>query len=324
MKLSPRWKAAALSLALATLFGSSAGQDGVRGKRAEKLEARRGVVRSVTIPVTVRLPEHERASEELRPLGLTVTEDGERQEILATRSAADRSPLYLAVLIQDDLVTQVSNEITGLADFIRRLPADSYVMVGYLRAGSTQIRQKFTSDRERAAKALRIPVSSPTAAPYNPYSALLEALKRFQSQPFGRRAALVITDGLDVSRGFDSSTPDQSIDLQRAISDAQRRGVAVYAVYAPTYVTERNLVLVGNAQGSLQRLADETGGRAFFQGTLAPVSFDPFLRQLRERLEHQIALTYLSTHSAKGFHRIRIGAALEEAELSYPSGYTRK
>lgn len=282
-----------------------------------------GSVRSVTIPVTLRLRQEARQSEELRPINLTLLEDGERQEILSTRSAGDRSPLYLAVLVQDDLVSSVANEIRGLADFIRRLPAGSFVLVGYMRAGSVQIRQKFTNDLERAANALRIPAGTPGSGPYNPYVTIREALKRFQGQPQGRRAALVVSDGLDASNGVYNSSPGQSIDLQRAITEAQRRGVAVHSIYAPTYSTERNSALVGNAQGSLARLSDETGGQAFFQGTGAPVSFQPFLRQIEERLSRLIALTYLSTHAKKGFHRIKIETTAEDAELLYPAGHVR-
>jgi hypothetical protein len=39
-------------------------------------------------------------------------------------------PLIFAVLIQDDLVSQVSNEIGATRDFIRSLPQGSLVMVG--------------------------------------------------------------------------------------------------------------------------------------------------------------------------------------------------
>ena len=282
-----------------------------------------GSVRSVTIPVTIRVRGEARASEELRSVNLALTEDGERQEILSTRSSGDRSPLYLAVLVQDDLVSSVANEITGLAEFIRRLPEGTFVLVGYMRSGSIQIRQKFTTDLERAANSLRIPAGTPNAGPYNPYQTIREAMKRFQSQPLGRRAALVVSDGLDVSNGADSSSPGQSIDLQRAIMEAQRRGVAVHSIYAPTVSTSRAPTLVGNAQGALARLSEETGGHAFFQGTGAPVSFQPFLRQIEERLSRQIALTYLSTHSKKGFHRIKIETQAEDTELVYPAGYTR-
>jgi VWFA-related protein len=294
-------------------------------RSADDARARRGVVRSVTIPVAVGVPlPTERGSEELRPLGLTLLEDGERQEILATRSQAEHAPLYLAVFVQDDLIPPASNEIATLANFIRHLPEGSYVMVGYLRVGSVQIRQKFTPDLERAAKALRIPGGTPSVGPYNPYSTIIEGLRRFQSQPVGRRAVLAITDGLDISRGVENSFATQSTDLQRAIDEAQRRSVAIYSIYTPTTNTARNFSLVTNAQGALARLSEETGGKAFFHGMGAPISFDPFLRELTATLDKQIALTYLSTHEAKGFHKIKLETTLEGAQLVYPVGYTRK
>src|ERR1043166_6628165 len=91
--------------------------------------------------------------------------------------------MTLAILIQDDLVQSAANEIKGIADFIRRLPPGSRVMVAYLRSGVIQVRQKFTGDLERAAKSLRIPVSSSSFAPYSPFDSTREALTRFASQP---------------------------------------------------------------------------------------------------------------------------------------------
>jgi VWFA-related protein len=282
--------------------------------------ARRREVRTVTIPVTIRLPE-KAAAGELQYLGnLEVFEDGERQEILSTR-AAPRSPLTLAVLIQDDLAAPVGNDIRGLAKFIRSLPPESRVMVAYLRAGSLQVRQKFTTDLERAANSLRIPASSTSVGPSNPFTQTRDALKRFEAQPVGRRALLLVSDGVDASRGIENSSPGSSLDLQRAIAEAQRRSVAVYSIYAPT--VWGGGVLAGNGQGALNKLSSETGGRAFFQGTGAPVSFDPFLRDLDRLLSRQFALTYLSTNPGKGFHRLRVVAELDEGEVYHPSGYTR-
>src|ERR687887_2495162 len=115
-----------------------------RRAEAEVDGAVRRDVRAVTIPVRVRLPEKTTQSEVLYLDALQVFEDGDRQEILATRGAG-RSPMTVAVLIQDDLESVVSNEIKGIADFIRRLPPGSRVMVGYMRTGTLQVRQKFTS-----------------------------------------------------------------------------------------------------------------------------------------------------------------------------------
>jgi hypothetical protein len=217
----------------------------------------------------------------------------------------------------------VSNEIKALAEFIRKLPKSSRVMVGYLRTGTIQVKQKFTNDLEKAARALRPPAGFASVGPYNPYVEVIEALRKFESQPQGRRAILLVSDGLDISRGVDSSSPTQSIDLQRAINESQRRGVANYGFWAPSQATAANGSLVSNAQSSLKRLADETGGEAFFQGTGAPVSFEPFLRELDVSLQKQAALTFLSTHLKKGFHRIEVKSSTPGVRVSFPSGYVR-
>jgi hypothetical protein len=196
-------------------------------------------------------------------------------------------------------------------------------MTGSLRTGSLQVRQKFTTDLEKAAKSLRPPSGFATAGPYNPYVEVIEALKKFDAQPLGRRAILLVSDGLDISRGVDSSAPTQSIDLQRAVNESQRRSVAIYGFYAPTQVAAANPMLASNAQSSLLRLSNETGGMAFFQGTGAPVSFDPFIRDLDASLQKQTALTFLSTHLNKGFHKIEIKSSTPGVKVSYPSGYVR-
>lgn len=278
-----------------------------------------GPGRPVTIPVTIRVKEEL----ELQNIDLTISEDGEPQTIISLRGMGATSPVTLAILIQEDLVPSVGNEIRALAEFINGLPKGSRVMVGYLRAGSLQVRQKFTNDLEKAAKALRPPSGFSSIGPYNPYVEVIEALRRFEAQPLGRRAILLVSDGLDISRGVDSSAPTQSIDLQRAINESQRRGVAIYGFYAPTTVAAAYPALVANAQSSLLRLSNETGGLAFFQGTGAPVSFEPFIRELDISLEKQAALTFLSTHLKKGFHKIEVKSSTPGVRVAFPSGYVR-
>ncbi|HEX6184293.1 MAG TPA: hypothetical protein VFZ44_10475 [Pyrinomonadaceae bacterium] len=311
--------AVALSALLVCVGFAPAGAQ-KRGESAARNDLRRDV-RAVTIPVTLRLPERGPQSEVSYLEDLQIFEDGERQEILAMRGAG-RSPLTLAVLIQDDLVSSMSNEIRGIATFVRKLPPGSRVMVAYLGSGSLRIRQKFTGDLERAAKSLRIPLSSTAASPYSPFALTRDAVKRFESQPVGRRAVLLVSDGIDLSRGFSNSSPAASVDLQRTVNEAQRLGVAVHSIFAPT-VGSGDLTLVTNGQGSLSRLSEETGGRAFFNGTRAPISLDKFLREVDTLLSRQFALTYLSTHPDKGFHKVRVVAGMAEGEIIYPKGYTR-
>jgi VWFA-related protein len=260
---------------------------------------------------------------ELQNVDFTVNEDGEPQTLLSIRAMGTSSPINLMVLIQDDVVASIGLETRSLAEFIRRLTRGSRVSIGYLRTGSLQVRQKFTSDLDRAASSLRGPMGVAGVGPYNPYVEVIEALKRFDSQPAGRRAILLVSDGLDVSRGVESSGPTNSLDLQRAITEAQRRSVAIYSFYAPTALTSGGGGLVSNAQSSLQRLSDETGGRAFFQGFGVPTSFDPFIKEVNQALDRQIALTYLSTHLNKGFHRVKITSSTPGVEINYPAGYKR-
>jgi len=280
-----------------------------------------GPGRPVTVPVTIRLKANTEV-EELQNIDLTISEDGEPQTIISLRGFGN-SPVTLAILIQEDVVPSVGTEIRALADFVRGLPKGSRVMVGYLRTGSLQVKQRFTNDLEKAAKALRPPSGFASASPYNPYVEVIEALKKFEAQPLGRRAILLVSDGLDISRGVDSSSPTQSVDLQRAVNESQRRGVAIYGFYAPTASAAGNPALIANAQSSLLRLSNETGGLAFFQGTGAPVSFEPFIRELDVSLQKQAALTFLSTHLKKGFHKIEVKSSTPGVRVTSPSGYMR-
>jgi hypothetical protein len=198
------------------------------------------------------------------------------------------TPINLAILIQDDLVSQVGNELNITRDFIRALPAGSTVMVGYITTGTLQVRQPFTSDLDKAARSLRNVISSNGASAFNPYVEVVEALRKFESGK-GRNVLLLISDGLDVSRGFDATAAGNTLDLDRAIDHARDRDVAVYTFYAPSVgLTSRNRLAVSYGQSSLNRLANETGGKAFFQGT-SFVSFDPYFRRFREALNDQYA-----------------------------------
>ena len=199
-------------------------------------------------------------------------------------------PLNLAVLIQDDLVSQVGNEIGVTKDFIRSLPQGSQVMVGYITSGTLQVRQPFTTDLEKAAKSLRIPLASRGSSAFNPYVEVIEALKKFESGGTNANAVLLISDGLDTSRGFDSTAAGHTLDIERAITEANKRHVSIFSFYAPSVgLTSHNQLAASYGQSSLNRLSNETGGKAFFQGTTGFVTFDSYFSRLRETLNRQYA-----------------------------------
>ncbi|MBC7900185.1 MAG: hypothetical protein H7070_09045 [Saprospiraceae bacterium] len=281
-------------------------------------------VRTVSIPISIFTKDElktDRVEEFVQAERLIVKEDKEEQTILSIRSVTD-APLALAVLIQDDLSSNFNLQLRDLANFIRSLPRGSRVMVAYVRGGTLQIRQKFTDDLEAAAKSLRIVLSSSAVAPRSPYDGVVDALDRFDALPAGRRAVLLVSDGLDTSQGLRDISPGQSVDLDRAILRAQRRSVAVFSFYSPASLTEggdSRLILFG--QGSLAKLSDQTGGRAFFQGSIAPISFEPFFKDLGLLLNRQFLLSYLSTHMKKGYHRVEVLSTNPLVKIEHPKGY---
>jgi VWFA-related protein len=281
-------------------------------------------VRTVSIPISIFTKDELRqrqAEEFIQVDRLIVKEDRDEQTILSIRSVVD-APLALAILVQDDLSSSFNLQINDLKKFIRSLPRGSRVMVAYLRGGTLQIRQRFTDDLNRAANSLRIVSSSTTVAPRNPYDGVIDALNRFDALPAGRRAILLVSDGLDITQGLSGSTPPQSLDLERAITRAQRRSVSVFSFYNPASATQggdQRLIL--NGQGSLAKLSDETGGRAFFQGSIAPISFEPFFRDLTLLLNRQFLLSYLSTHMNRGYHRVEVTSTNPEVKIEHPKGY---
>jgi VWFA-related protein len=284
-------------------------------------------VRTMTLPISIFTKQElkEKQMTEFVEAGdLFVKEDNDQQVILSIRSVSN-TPLSLAIIIQDDLESVVNLELKRIGQFIKGLPKGSRVMVGYIRAGGLQVRQKFTEDLEKAAGSLRIISGSPAVATNNPYDHLSDAVQKFDALPNGRRAILFISDGYDSTRGANALSSLDSLSLEQAISKAQRRSIAVYSIYAAgSYTKDADPNVALGALGALSKLSSETGGRAFHSGTHTPVSFDPFFEDLDVTLTRQFAITYLSTHMNKGFHKVDVYSSNPDVKIEHPRGYRYK
>jgi hypothetical protein len=279
-------------------------------------------VRTVTIPISIYRKKESKQdqTEELIQIDrLIVREDKDNQTILSIRSVMN-TPLSLAVVLQEDLSQGVNLQLGDLRDFIKGLPRGSRVMVGYIRGGTFRVRQRFTDNLERAAASLQIVGGN--ASSNGPFEGIAEATSYFEAMPSGRRAILLVSDGVDASQGTTAFDLLNSPQLDQATLKAQRRGVAVYSIYSPTQLTQSaNSTVISYGQGALQKLADETGGQSFYQGTVAPVSYIPFLRDLDMLLDRQFALTFLSTHMKKGYHRVDVTSTNPDVKIEHPQGY---
>jgi hypothetical protein len=279
-------------------------------------------VRTVTIPISIftkKELQQDQMEEFIHVDRLLVKEDKDDQTILSVRSVTN-TPLSLAVIIQEDLTSNINLQLKDLRDFINRLPKGSRVMVGYVRGGTLRVRQRFTDNLEKAAAAIQIVAGTPSAN--GPFEGVDEATNYFEAMPTGRRAILLISDGVDSSRGNSPTDIISTPEMERAILKAQRRAIAIYSIWSPTALTnDTNNTLISLGQSALAKVSDQTGGRTFYQGSIPPVSFLPFLRDMVILFERQFALTYLSTHMNKGYHRVEVSSTNPDVKVEHPKGY---
>jgi hypothetical protein len=228
-------------------------------------------------------------------------------------------PMNLALMIDETVGGGFGIHLDSLSSFIRALPPNVRVAVIYARNANATVAQNFTSDHAAAAQALRLPLGSPGAID-SPYLALLNLLERWPEDG-NPGQVLLISHGIDLFRGASSSAPGVNPDLRRAIETSLRRGIVVNTLYASgSGRAQRNRFLVSNGQGSLSRLAQETGGEAFFQGFSTPVSFKPFLNELGENLGQQYLLTFRAQLGKKAsYQRLRVDAEVAGVKLTAPA-----
>jgi VWFA-related protein len=249
-----------------------------------------------------------------------VYEDNKSRPVVSWVAATAQSgALDLNILVDDSIGDNVSLQFKSLADFFQTLPAGTRVRVAYASNGGNRVVQDFTSDYRLAAKALRLPVGSSMAGG-SIYESLADLIKNWPRDG-NRRELFVISDGIDINQGFEQSQPTLNAELQRAIDLAQSTNVPIYTIFARgARSLEGDSSLLNNGQGCLSRLASETGGQSYFEGTHTPVAFAPFLNQFANDLRNQYVLTFQPLPAPKaGYHRLRVTTEIPGVHLFAPA-----
>lgn len=248
-----------------------------------------------------------------------VLENKREQKIVSVKNARE-TPVNLAIVIQDNLDWRVNSELRGLKEFIRELPAGSRVMTAYLTIGGAIVTQELTTNLQQAAETLRVIRGISLPPMFSPYDGVQDVIKHFEEKNAGRKMILVISDGLDMSLGYHYASPYFSISLDRAIRDAQRRGVSVFTIYAPSEDRKPyGRFALNYGQGSLIRLADETGGESYISG-LDFINFSPYLKEFKEIFPYQWSITYRSSTPGNKFRRIEVTTDFD-IHLHHLAGY---
>lgn len=227
----------------------------------------------------------------------------------------ERAGLQLLLLIDDSAQSNFGTEIPTLKQFITSLPSNTQVGVGYMRNGMTQMTSQFTSDHSAAANAIRLPLG-PGGADVSPYDSLSDVIKKWPKSK-GRREVIMISSGIEgLGGGFTTDNPY----VNAGISSAQKAGVVVYTIYSPSVGHwGHSLWRVNWGQDFLSMLSDGTGGDSYYIGYGAPVSFAPFLKEIREHLDHQYLLTFQAAPQNKaGLQPVRVAVKNKDASLAAP------
>jgi hypothetical protein len=226
--------------------------------------------------------------------------------------------LQLFILLDDSLpASTLGIQIPQLKAFIEALPPGTQVAVGYMRNGTFGQVQGFTADHQNAAQAVRLPIAE-VGGNGSPYFALSDLARHWPSKELtGRRAVLMLTDGVDRYYGVNWEVDDPYVDA--AVQDALKNGIMVYSIYmrdAGLYDRGGRTTLF--AQSRLQQVSEETGGYAYFQEFTNPVSVSPFLSNLQNRLDHQYRVT-IEASNVKGVQPVKVRSEIRGLKIEGPT-----
>src|SRR5688500_17801486 len=248
-------------------------------------------IRRVRLPITVQ-DKKKQFVPGLTQADFMILEDKVPQTIESFTSEENNNlPLYVAVLMDTSPSTAAKMKFQQEAamNFIQTVvrPRRDRVLFATFDHEVT-LRQDFTDRLELLDKAVYAVKKT------GEKTSLWDAIWQFSDQKMrsvpGRRVIVVITDGTDTS---------SRADLNDAIAIAQRTETTIFAIstkagMVSTVVGVEAGTVKGKSDKDLDRLAEETGGTAFFTGDM--LSLERSLTAVAKELRAQYLITYRSTN----------------------------
>lgn len=268
--------------------------------------------------VITALPKNQEQTPNIEPQNVKIKVNGKSvQTDTVTPLRGDRAGLELVILIDSSARTSLGRQLGDLANFIQSLPPTTEVAIAYMVNGRAVIEQPFTADKDRAASGLHLPAGSPGSSA-SPYFCISDLAKNWPSHNLqNRREIIAITDGIDpYEPRYDPSDPY----VRAAINDAIRAHVIVNGLYWHNEgFASRIGWLASGGQNLLNMVAENTGGRFYYQGLGNPVSFTPFLRDIHRRLENQYELGFMApAHKKPEIDGLKVKLEVPGVKLTAP------
>ncbi len=238
-----------------------------------------------------------------------VLEDGTPQLITHfSRESDEVMTLALIIDTSGSVRDKLAFEQRAAIDFVRTLATHTRYRAAVLTFDSAiELKQDYTDDPELLASSLRKTIAGGGTRFYD---ALSYALSEKLGGPELRKAAIVLSDGAD---NVSSSS------LNDVIRTAQLNNVMIYAIS----VNGLGLNWVDSEASDriLQRLAAETGGKAYFPKKLKALPAD--FTAIGNELRAQYSLAYKSTNPERdgAFRSVRIDVKNSNYSVRTRTGY---
>jgi VWFA-related protein len=173
---------------------------------------------------------------------------------------------------------------------------------------TVDILQPFTDDADLLTKAVR---RLKTGGGTKMFDAVQLACQEHLRKETGMRRVLVLISDGDDNMSFEM--------LGSTIEAAQRAEVAIYAI--STNTSGFFGMSAPKNDKVLKRLAEETGGRAFFPGKIDEMAMN--FQDISIELKNQYSLAYRSSNKQRdgGFRSIKINTVRKDAKTFHRKGY---
>lgn len=292
----------------------------------------------VLLPVTVRDVTGQFATN-LKAEDFVIYEDGIQQPI--SSFTLKRLPVHVVLLI--DTSSSVTHELedfkTSALNFINQLdPEDKICLIRF--DDKVELVQDWTNNRVTLKRAMNR-LGTGMFTKFN--DALYLAAKEQLGKVTGRKAIIVLTDGIDSGRG--SITPDRAfrtlveeetavyvVSKTRIQGQSDREKLAFYQKDSSSSAANQlridglrmSLEELEKSEFYLMRIAEETGGKIFL-----PESFDDLgtaYQQVAEELRSQYIIFYTPTNPVRdgGYRSVHVKVKTQGYRATTRFGYYPK
>jgi hypothetical protein len=213
-----------------------------------------------------------------------------------------QSTVEMVVLIDDGARQSLGLQLPDIAKFMQALPPNAKVAVAYMQNGQAVFAGPvsggpLTADRAAAIRELHLPLGGGGTSA-SPYFCLSDLAKHWPStDAHARREVIAVTDGVDdYNRRYDPEDPY----VQAAIEDSVRAHLIIYSIYwRNSGFADRTNYAAFSGQGLMAELTDATGGKSYWEGNGNPVTFQPYLADISQRLDNQYELDFMTPEGGK-------------------------